>query len=53
VTRVAVSSSGKITLPSDILKHLGVKAGGKLVVRKLPDGGLVIAPRANQIKPSS
>lgn len=35
---LTVTSKGQVTLRKDILKHLGVEPGAKIVVDKLPDG---------------
>jgi AbrB family looped-hinge helix DNA binding protein len=35
---LTVTAKGQVTLRKDILKHLGVQPGEKLVVDKLPDG---------------
>ncbi|MDZ4740063.1 MAG: AbrB/MazE/SpoVT family DNA-binding domain-containing protein [Alphaproteobacteria bacterium] len=35
---LTVTSKGQVTLRKDILKHLGVEPGEKIVVDKLPDG---------------
>ena len=35
---LTITSKGQITLPEDILNHLGVSPGEKIVVDKLPEG---------------
>ncbi len=35
---LTITSKGQITLRKDILNHLGVSPGEKIVVDKLPDG---------------
>ena len=35
---LAVTSKGQVTLRKDILRHLGIEPGAKIVVDKLPDG---------------
>jgi AbrB family looped-hinge helix DNA binding protein len=35
---LTVTAKGQVTLRKDILKHLGVQPGEKLIVDKLPDG---------------
>lgn len=35
---LTVTAKGQVTLRKDILKHLGVQPGEKIVVDKLPDG---------------
>jgi len=42
MTTLTVAAKGKITLPQDILEHLGVHPGSKLDVHKLPGGCLGI-----------
>jgi hypothetical protein len=41
-----VSAKGQVTLGADILKHLGVQPGEKIIVDKLP-GGRVEVKAAN------
>jgi bifunctional DNA-binding transcriptional regulator/antitoxin component of YhaV-PrlF toxin-antitoxin module len=38
MTILSVSSRGRVALPRDVLKRLGVHSGGKIVVEELPDG---------------
>lgn len=38
MTILTVTSKGQVTLKKDVLQHLGVKPGGKIVVDILPDG---------------
>jgi AbrB family looped-hinge helix DNA binding protein len=38
MSTLTVTAKGQITLRKDILKHLGVHPGEKIVVDKLPDG---------------
>jgi bifunctional DNA-binding transcriptional regulator/antitoxin component of YhaV-PrlF toxin-antitoxin module len=35
---LTVTAKGQVTLRKDLLKHLGVQAGDKIAVDKLPDG---------------
>lgn len=44
-----VTAKGQVTLSRDILKHLGVSPGEKIVVDKLPDGRVALkaAPAGN------
>jgi bifunctional DNA-binding transcriptional regulator/antitoxin component of YhaV-PrlF toxin-antitoxin module len=42
MSTLTVTSKGQITLRRDLLKHLGVQAGEKLVVDKLPDGRIEV-----------
>ncbi len=38
MTVLTVTSKGQVTLKRDVLRHLGVKPGGKIAVNILPDG---------------
>jgi len=38
MTTLTVTSKGQVTLRKDLLLHLGVHPGEKIVVDKLPDG---------------
>jgi AbrB family looped-hinge helix DNA binding protein len=38
MTALTVTAKGQVTLRKDLLKHLGVQPGEKIVVDKLPDG---------------
>ena len=38
MSTLTVTAKGQLTLRKDLLKHLGVQAGEKVVVDKLPDG---------------
>ena len=35
---LTVTTKGQVTLRKDVLNHLGVQPGGRIVVDKLPDG---------------
>jgi AbrB family looped-hinge helix DNA binding protein len=37
---LTVSAKGQITLPKDVLRHLGLGPGEKIVMNKLPGGRL-------------
>jgi AbrB family looped-hinge helix DNA binding protein len=37
VSKLTVTAKGQITLRKDILKHLGIHPGEKIIVDKLPD----------------
>ena len=41
---LTVTAKGQITLRKEILKHLGVRPGDKIVVDKLPDGRIEMKP---------
>lgn len=45
---LTVTSKGQVTLRKDVLNHLGVKPGGRIIVDKLPDGRIEV--RADQPK---
>jgi AbrB family looped-hinge helix DNA binding protein len=38
MSTLTVTSKGQVTLRKDVLEHLGVRPGEKIVVDKLPDG---------------
>jgi AbrB family looped-hinge helix DNA binding protein len=40
MSTLTVTANLKITLPKNILKHLGVRPGEKIAVAKVPDGRL-------------
>ncbi len=37
-TQVTVAANGRMSLPADLRKRLGLSGGGALVVEELPDG---------------
>jgi bifunctional DNA-binding transcriptional regulator/antitoxin component of YhaV-PrlF toxin-antitoxin module len=39
---LTVTAKGQVTLRKDVLQHLGVRPGEKIVVHKLPDGGIQV-----------
>jgi bifunctional DNA-binding transcriptional regulator/antitoxin component of YhaV-PrlF toxin-antitoxin module len=41
-TTLTVTAKGQITLRKDLLQHLGIHAGAKLTVHKLPNGRLEV-----------
>jgi AbrB family looped-hinge helix DNA binding protein len=46
MTMLTITSKGQVTLRKDVLEHLGVGPGDKVVVEKLPSGRIgVSAPR--------
>ena len=46
MSTLTVTAKGQVTLRKDLLKHLGVQPGEKIMVDKLPDGRIEIkAPR--------
>jgi AbrB family looped-hinge helix DNA binding protein len=42
MSTLTVTAKGQVTLRKDILKHLGVQPGEKIVVDKLPDGRIEV-----------
>ena len=38
MTTLTVTAKGQVTLRKDVLAHLGLRPGDKLVIDKLPDG---------------
>jgi len=42
MSTLTVTAKGQVTLRKDILKHLGVAPGEKIVVDKLPDGRIEV-----------
>jgi bifunctional DNA-binding transcriptional regulator/antitoxin component of YhaV-PrlF toxin-antitoxin module len=39
---LVVTAKGQVTLRRDLLEHLGVRPGGKVTIRKLPNGTIEI-----------
>ncbi len=39
---LTVTAKGQVTLRKDLLKHIGVQPGEKIVVDKLPDGRIAM-----------
>jgi AbrB family looped-hinge helix DNA binding protein len=46
MSTLTVTAKGQVTLRKDILKHLGVEPGAKIVVDKLPDGRIEVKAAA-------
>ncbi len=42
MTTLTVTAKGQVTLKRDVLQHLSVRPGGKIVVEKLPDGRVAL-----------
>jgi bifunctional DNA-binding transcriptional regulator/antitoxin component of YhaV-PrlF toxin-antitoxin module len=40
MSTLTVTAKGQVTLRKDLLRHLGVQPGEKIIVEKLPDGRL-------------
>lgn len=43
MSTLTVTAKGQVTLRKDILEHLGVRPGEKIVVEKLPGGRIGVA----------
>jgi AbrB family looped-hinge helix DNA binding protein len=39
---LTITAKGQVTLRKDLLKHLGVQPGEKIIVDKLPDGRIEV-----------
>lgn len=42
MSTLTVTAKGQVTLRKDLLKHLGIQPGDKVVVNKLPDGRIEV-----------
>jgi AbrB family looped-hinge helix DNA binding protein len=42
MSTLTVTSKGQVTLRKDLLDHLGISPGEKIVVEKLPDGRIEV-----------
>jgi len=42
MSTLTVTAKGQVTLRKDLLEHLGVRPGEKIVVHKLPDGRIEV-----------
>ena len=51
MSTLTITAKGQITLRKDLLKHLGVHPGEKIIVDKLPDGRIEVkaAPPTGKI----
>ncbi len=45
---LTVTAKGQVTLRKDVLEHLGAAPGDKLELDLLPDGQILIRPKARQ-----
>jgi bifunctional DNA-binding transcriptional regulator/antitoxin component of YhaV-PrlF toxin-antitoxin module len=45
MTTLTVNAKGQITLHGNTLKHLGIRTGEKIIVRKLPGGRIELKAR--------
>jgi bifunctional DNA-binding transcriptional regulator/antitoxin component of YhaV-PrlF toxin-antitoxin module len=43
MTRLKVTAKGQVTLRADLLRHMGVAPGERIVVDKLPGGRIAVA----------
>jgi len=42
MSTLTVTAKGQVTLRKELLKHLGIQPGGKIIVDKLPDGRIEV-----------
>jgi AbrB family looped-hinge helix DNA binding protein len=42
MSTLTVTAKGQVTLRKDVLEHLGVRPGEKIIVDKLPDGKVAV-----------
>ena len=51
MTTLTITAKGQVTLRKDVLAHLGLRPGDKLIIDKLPDGRITAAaaPRKGKI----
>lgn len=42
MTTLTVTAKGQVTLRKDVLEHMGIRPGDKLVLNKLPGGGIAV-----------
>jgi AbrB family looped-hinge helix DNA binding protein len=42
MSTLTITAKGQVTLRKDLLQHLGVRPGEKIVVNKLPDGRIEV-----------
>jgi antitoxin PrlF len=42
MTTLTVTERGQVTIRKDVLKHLGIKPGGKIAIDLLPDGQAIL-----------
>lgn len=47
---LTVTTKGQVTLRKDVLSHLGVQPGGRIVVDKLPDGRVEVHAERPDLK---
>jgi len=43
MTTLTITAKGQVTLRKDVLAHLGLRPGDKVVIDKLPDGRIIAA----------
>jgi len=48
-TAMTLSSKGQFTFNKQLMEHLNVKAGEKILIKKMPDGSLRIEAEKSQI----
>jgi antitoxin PrlF len=47
MTTLTITAKGQVTLRKDLLKHLGVEPGEKIVIDKLPGGRITVTAARN------
>lgn len=48
-TAMTLTAKGQFTLNKPLLEHLGIKAGEKVIIKKLPNGSVNLEAEKNQI----
>lgn len=48
-TAMTLTAKGQFTFNKSLMEHLGIKAGEKIIVKKLPDGSLKVEAAKKQI----
>ena len=46
---MTLNAKGRFTINKQLMNHLGVKAGEKVLIQKQPDGTLKVEPAKNRI----
>ena len=48
MTVLTITAKSQVTLKQELLRHLGVTAGDRIAVEKLPDGRIVVRAAAKE-----
>jgi len=48
-TAITLTSKGQFTFNKQLMEHINVKAGERILINKMPDGSLKIEAEKNQI----